>query len=309
MDAIRVVACGFAAVSGWLLAVVISQVLAADARHRQMRAMVRDGDGDASGPEVSESPLIRAICRQSQALPAPWLHAFASMRFWGAGLADVRSMIAQAGLAGRATPEGVKVARVQAAIAGGAMGAVAGSLFSAELAGILGVTGFVGGYCRVPLALRSRAAARNADMERHLSEMLEVVVLGLQSGLSFERAFQLYPRYFESELGQSMARVANRWDMGLVSREQALRTLEEEYESPLLSRAVGSMVRSLRFGTSIAEALESSAVEARAAHRARMEERVAKVAVKMMLPVGTLILPAMLLLVLGPVMLELVQGF
>ena len=309
MDAIRIVACGFAAVSGWLLAVVICQALAADARHRQMRSMVREGDVGAMGSGVAESSLIRAVCRESRAPQAPWLRSFASMRFWGAGLADAQSMIARAGLAGRATPEGVRTVRVQAAVAGGFVGAIAGSLFSAELAAVLAMAGFIGGYCRVPLALKSQATARNADMERHLSEMLEVVVLGLQSGLSFERAFRLYPRYFESELGRSMARVANRWDTGLVSREQALRTLEEEYASPLLSRAVGSMVRSLRLGTSIAEALEASAVEARAAHRARMEERVAKVAVKMMLPVGTLILPAMLLLVLGPVMLELVQGF
>ena len=69
------------------------------------------------------------------------------------------------------------------------------------------------------------------------------------------------------------------------------------------------MVRSLRFGTSTADSLEAAAVEAREVHRSRMEEKVAKVAVKMMLPVGTLILPAMLLLVLGPVMLELMQGF
>jgi tight adherence protein C len=69
------------------------------------------------------------------------------------------------------------------------------------------------------------------------------------------------------------------------------------------------MVRSLRFGTSIAESLEASAAEARETHKARMEERVAKVAVKMMLPVGGLILPAMLLLVLGPVLLELMEGF
>lgn len=43
-------------------------------------------------------------------------------------------------------------------------------------------------------------------------------------------------------------------------------------------------------------------------HRAQVEERVAKAPVKMMVPTGTLILPAMLLLVLGPVLLELMEG-
>ena len=42
--------------------------------------------------------------------------------------------------------------------------------------------------------------------------------------------------------------------------------------------------------------------------QAQVEERVAKAPVKMMIPTGTLILPAMLLLVLGPVLLELMEG-
>jgi tight adherence protein C len=203
----------------------------------------------------------------------------------------------------------MKATRVRLTLGGLLAGSLVGMLFSAELAAVLGVIGGGLGFASIPAALKSQAAARNADMERHLSEMVEVVLLGLQSGLSFERSFSLYPRYFATELGKSMSRVSSQWEMGLMTREEALRALEAEYDSALLSRVVRSMVRSLRFGTSITGALEAAAVEAREAHRARMEERVAKVAVKMMLPVGTLILPAMLLLVLGPVMLELVQGF
>ena len=69
------------------------------------------------------------------------------------------------------------------------------------------------------------------------------------------------------------------------------------------------MIRSLHFGTSLAESLESAAQEARGDYKAKREEQVAKAPVKMMLPTGTLILPAMLLLVLGPVLLELMEGF
>ena len=43
--------------------------------------------------------------------------------------------------------------------------------------------------------------------------------------------------------------------------------------------------------------------------KTRLQEAIAKAPVKMMLPTGTLILPAMLLLVLGPVLLELMEGF
>jgi len=55
--------------------------------------------------------------------------------------------------------------------------------------------------------------------------------------------------------------------------------------------------------------LDDAAVQSRAAWKAQLEEKVAKAPVKMMLPTGTLILPAMLLLVMGPILLELANGF
>ena len=65
----------------------------------------------------------------------------------------------------------------------------------------------------------------------------------------------------------------------------------------------------MRFGAPPAESLEVLAIEARQGHKAYVQEKVMKAPVKMMLPVGTLILPSMLILVLGPVLLDLMQGF
>ena len=90
--------------------------------------------------------------------------------------------------------------------------------------------------------------------------------------------------------------------------EDALKALAASYDSPLFTRTVSSIVRSLRFGTALGECLEQAAAQARAERRARVEERVAKAPVKMMVPTGTLILPAMLIMVLGPVLLELMGG-
>ena len=153
------------------------------------------------------------------------------------------------------------------------------------------------------------AQRERADgLESDLSEMLEVVALGLRSGLSFDRGFALYGSHFDSDLARACVGAQHAWSLGLTNREDALRDLAASYDSPLFARVVENMVRSLRFGSSLAEGLESAAAEARAVHRAQVEERVAKAPVKMMVPTGTLILPAMLLLVLGPVLLELMEG-
>ena len=62
-------------------------------------------------------------------------------------------------------------------------------------------------------------------------------------------------------------------------------------------------------GATMADNLEDAAREARSGYKARRQEAVAKAPVKMMVPTGVLILPAMLMLVLGPVLLELAGGF
>ena len=301
-----------AALSGFCLVVSVREWMGLQARRRSMKAAVRRQDEEASSMPpagFAESAVVRMMRRASGQLAPRWMRRVAKLRLWGIGCKDPARMLARAGLSGAVTVTGLRTTRVRLTLCGAVVGVLMGLPFSGELAVALGIAGSVLGFAAIPLSLRSQAAARNADMERHLSEMVEVVMLGLQSGLSFERSFALYPRYFSTELGRSMTRVASQWEMGLMTREEALHALEAEYDSPLLSRVVRSMVRSLRFGTSITGALEAAAVEARETHRSRMEERVAKVAVKMMLPVGTLILPAMLLLVLGPVMLELVEGF
>lgn len=77
----------------------------------------------------------------------------------------------------------------------------------------------------------------------------------------------------------------------------------------LLARVIENIVRSLRFGATMADNLEDAAREARSGYKARRQEAVAKAPVKMMVPTGVLILPAMLMLVLGPVLLELAGGF
>jgi len=200
-------------------------------------------------------------------------------------------------------------ARTRLTLIGAAGCALLGSVFSWELAVVLGVAGAA--LLRAwPLASMKRLVRERATIaERHLSEMLEVVALGLRSGMTFDRSFALYGLYFDNEFARSCVRAHRRWSLGLTSREEALGDLAQSYDCEQLARVVDSILRSLRFGSALAGILEEASSQSRAAYRARLEEKVAKAPVKMMLPTGTLILPAMLLMVMGPILLELAGGF
>ena len=222
--------------------------------------------------------------------------------------ARFEEQVGKAGLGGTVSAQACCEGAVRLAAAGAAAGALLGCAASNELAVAGCVAGGIAGATAPGRAVRGARRQRAHALERSMSEMLEVVALGVRSGLSFDRSLQLYTGHFDDGLARECAAAQRSWEAGLATRQDALRALAQGYDNPLFSRTVSAIIRSLRFGTSLGEVLEQSAEQARAARKAQVEERVAKAPVKMMIPTGTLILPAMLLLVLGPVLLELMEG-
>ena len=204
--------------------------------------------------------------------------------------ARFEEQVGKAGLGGTVSAQACCEGAVRLAAAGAAAGALLGCAASNELAVVGCVTGGIAGATAPGRAVRGARRQRAQALERSMSEMLEVVALGVRSGLSFDRSLQLYTGHFDDGLARECAVAQRSWEAGLATRQDALRALAQGYDNPL------------------GEVLEQAAEQARAARKAQVEERVAKAPVKMMIPTGTLILPAMLLLVLGPVLLELMEG-
>ena len=173
---------------------------------------------------------------------------------------------------------------------------------------ILTVAGAVVGLGVPAHAMRARAKERAQAAERHLPEMLDVVALGMRSGLPFDSSLRIYAEHFDTLLSREFENARVQWSCGLSRRDEALRKLASTYDSAILARVVETVVKSIRYGSSMVASLESDAAEARSVYQSQREERIAKAPVKMMVPTGVLILPAMLAMVLGPVLLELMQG-
>lgn len=153
------------------------------------------------------------------------------------------------------------------------------------------------------LRAKEEALAKLA-IERHVPEMVDAVALGMRAGLSFESAFALYCDRFDDELAAACRRACLSWESGLVSRDEALGRLAQDMDVSSLTTFVNNVMRCLRFGSPMSRMFEIMASEARSCYRAKMEEMVAKAPVKMLVPTAALILPAMLIVVMGPLLLE-----
>ncbi|MDR2671942.1 MAG: type II secretion system F family protein [Coriobacteriales bacterium] len=170
----------------------------------------------------------------------------------------------------------------------------------------LGRLPFVGGILSVRFRKR-RSRAFCACCERELPRMLEIVALAIRAGLSFDAAFGLYVRRFDTVLARYCRERFEVWERGLISREDGLRALSAGLDVALFKRFTTTVIRALAYGAPMAPLLRDYAEEARKVYRDKQREKVAKAPVKMLIPTGTLILPAMLMLVIGPIVLDITE--
>lgn len=149
---------------------------------------------------------------------------------------------------------------------------------------------------------RERLARRRPACLREMPTLIDVLTLGLSAGLSFDASLSLYCDRYQTELSQAFSEAMLSWRMGVTSREEALEAMACELGVDALARFATVVGESLDFGSPLASALEVQAKAIRDEQRAQVEEEIEKAPVKMLVPLGVLVVPAMLLAILGPLL-------
>ena len=146
-----------------------------------------------------------------------------------------------------------------------------------------------------------RARRRTACFSE-LPVLLDIMTLGLSAGLSFDSSLELYCEQYDNALSQAFGEAMLSWRIGVRTREQALARLADELGIDALRRFASVVAEALSFGVPLAGTLERQAQAVRGEQRSKVEEQIEKVPVKMLVPLGTLIVPAMFLAILGPLL-------
>ncbi len=187
---------------------------------------------------------------------------------------------------------------------------------------LLAVCGLVavalGPWFAVPCALACWFSARKAPAyiakrkseelriacESELDVLCDIVAMGIEAGLSFDAALELYCQRFDGALAREMRGAHVQWTRGIVSRKSALYKLAERLDSAAFRRFAQTVAQALEHGSPIVKMLRRLAMDLRQARKVLIERQVAKAPVKMLVPTGVCILPAMMLVVMGPMILQ-----
>lgn len=161
-------------------------------------------------------------------------------------------------------------------------------------------SGLARALARVFAPLRRLGSTHAAERAAELPEMLDIVALGLAAGLSFDAALSEYCAQGDGRLARELASAQLSWQMGLTTRGAALEEVGARLGEPALTRFAASVTEALELGTPLAATLDRQAHLAREEQRALVEERIERAPVKMLIPLGSLVVPAMLLAIVGP---------
>jgi len=147
--------------------------------------------------------------------------------------------------------------------------------------------------------LKRRIAHRRDEVTKDLPDVLDLMTISVAAGLGLEQAMQVSCAHFDSAVCTELLLTLREMELGL-SRHDALENLKIRTDIDDLVTFAVVLSQADALGLPIGRVLQAQADEMRDKRRQRARERAAKVPVKILFPLAFCFLPAIMILVLGP---------
>jgi len=200
------------------------------------------------------------------------------------------------------------------AVVAGAILVLAGSLLSGQvtvsnaLVYALGAAAL--GYVLPDMWLARKARQRQERIRRGLPDALDLLVVCSEAGLGLNAAIQRVAGEIDiqhPDLAAELQLLMMQTRAGIDVRT-ALKDFDARTNIDDIRSFVTTLLQSMRFGTSISESLRIYSEEMRDKRLQRAQEQAAKLSIKMLAPIALCIMPAFLLVAIGPAIISLMQA-
>ncbi len=160
----------------------------------------------------------------------------------------------------------------------------------------------------MPLTFVQRKARKRIDaIDRSLPDLIDLMCVMIEAGLSFPAAMRLAAEQFGPPLSDELRLTLQEQTMGL-SVDEALSHMAERADTPAVKSFVRAMSQGEKMGISTGQIMRNLAHEMRHRRRASAEERAQKTPVLMLFPLVFLIFPAMFIVLMTPAVISLVHN-
>jgi tight adherence protein C len=156
------------------------------------------------------------------------------------------------------------------------------------------------GFAAATVLLNRAVEARQKAVQRALPDLLDMLTTTVEAGVSLNGALVSAIEAISGPLSEELKATMSEVRLGR-SRADALMAMAERVQQPDLLTTVIAIVQAERLGGNIVSVLEEISVEARESRMMRIEEIAAQLPVKMVFPMALFMLPALIVMIFGPV--------
>ena len=155
--------------------------------------------------------------------------------------------------------------------------------------------------------VQRKARLRIETIDRALPDLVDLLTVMIEAGLSFPQAMRMSAGQFDPPLGDELRLTLQEQTMGL-SIDEALGHMADRADTPAMRSFVRAMSQGERMGISLGQIMRNLAHEMRARRRSKAEERAQKTPVLMLFPLVFLIFPAIFIVLMTPAVIGLVHN-
>ena len=167
------------------------------------------------------------------------------------------------------------------------------------------------GFMWPALRLKRKVTERRREIEESFPNALDLIQISVESGMGLDAAMTRVA----NEMVHSSPGISQEFRMVQLEvaagrdREKAMLEMADRTKIEEINSFANVILQSLRFGTSVSDALQVYANEMRVNRELKAQEKANKLPVKMSAVMSALMLPAMILLIVGPVVIRWLNTF
>jgi len=217
-----------------------------------------------------------------------------------------RHQLRLAGISHKVKPGHFLIARLGGAVIGGGLGfllATSASDSPTYQRILMPVGGLALGYYIPVMLLMSKIRRRQEDVIKALPDALDLLTICVEAGLGFDAAMAKVAEKWDNELSLAFARTVQEMQLGKLRRE-ALRDMANSLDVSDVTSFVAAIVQADQLGVSMAKVMRIQSEQMRMKRRQRAEEKARQAPVKIMIPLVFFIFPTILIVLLGPAILQ-----
>jgi len=140
-------------------------------------------------------------------------------------------------------------------------------------------------------------------IDKQMPDLIDLLVVTIEAGLGILASMRVASETMPEPLGQELRLTLQEQRMGLTV-QQAIESLGRRADTPNVRMFVRSLTQGERLGVSIGQTMRNLSLEMRKRRRARAEEIAQKMPVKMLFPLIFFIFPALMIVILAPVVIS-----